>query len=148
MEFLYKLVLFAVFVFCYWWGGRRNKWVRQWLGNSILSVGLIGLAVWQQYEWLSYVGALTIFGGLQIPYGKNYTHDTLEGKLFWRLLRGSVIGLGGGLFLCGAHHCALAVPHFLLASIPTTYLGVWNPLEAEKEEVSIALLFISLLLFS
>ena len=125
--------LVPILAFCYWWGGRRDKWVRRFLGT-----GLLVLVAWLFLPWQSALRAslctTSYLVGTVIGYGEN---SVLVKWLKNRVLVFGVVGSvhASGLLILGQYVLALVLPVVFMASGAASLR--WNKYEQSLNEIII-----------
>ena len=122
----------------YWLGGRRDKYLRRFLGSFVLAatVNLISLFMGHWTPWL-----IAIWPLITIGYHMGYGGDELMVKIKRRFIYASMV------VVCGVLYCAFVstscvwvfIPHFLIAMF-SVYLGIKNPIYAAAEEFFVSMM--------
>ena len=130
-----KLIPTIVFALVYVIGGRRDKWIRRWIGGTFVIVSCLF------FSWIggklsfSSLSLFSLYLGLLLGYGGG----SFLSRLFRRLAFGTVLGLCG-LFIGVSYHVFwLGVFQMLLAIQSSVLLGLTNPDDAVDEEALIAI---------
>lgn len=152
-----KFFAIVQFVLFYQGGGQGHKWMKKWLGPSLLA------ALTLLVEFLIHkLGILTAVGSLLylaaangFSYGDKYTHDKVGLKIMFRGLCGLSYGVCALLVSLGTGHWVLGTVQLLLATSASILFGVLNPFPASwgnwatrVEDICIALIgYVSLLMW-
>jgi hypothetical protein len=124
-----KIAAFAQFVFFYQEGGQGHKWMRSWLGPSVLA-GLLLLIqiIDHRFSLLAALGALLYIAAANgFAYGEKFTHNKTSLKILFRGLCGASYGLCGLLIGIGGHQVFIGLLQLTQAIIGSIALGVFNP---------------------
>ena len=138
-EALFTLSLFA---FLYSLGGRKEKWLRRFLGSTLFCLGC-NLIAFQSNIWSIWMlgGFVTYPIALSLGYGGNTTAT----KLFRRTLYGLALGLASIPFLI--HQPSMILFQTLLSMSISIWWGIKNPTSAVGEEGAIGALSVILIPF-
>ena len=131
-----KLLIVVVFATLYSWGGMEFKWLRRFLAPTILTAGMFYFTM----DWKSLVGLPLMFGSLSLGYGADETWIKIIKRWLFGLANGSTTSTYNILY----KRWLLVFTQIALCTSLIIILGVWNPLIARAEELTIGV-FISIL---
>ena len=132
-----KMLLLTGFVSIYVIGGRTHKWIRRWVGGTLIIIGInIIMALKGNWSFAHSAASLSVYLGLIAGYGAT----TLSGRISARFIYGLLAGLAGiGPAWIGETWMVLPI-HFLFCIAGSVYLGTINPFgNAVDEEGAISL---------
>lgn len=133
----FKLQFIVAFAMLYVMGGRKHKWLRRWVGGTVLALSvLIFGAIHNSLNWGVILSTPLIYVGLALGYGGDHFWEKFLRRAFYGLmfsLPAFAISISIGRPMLGLFQIALSV----LCSL---YLGLINPTEAVDEEAFLAVL--------
>ena len=141
-----SLVSLAIGSWLYMLGGRKDKWLRRFIGSLVITgtAMIMSLLMGKFSPWLL-ISYPIVMGGMTLGYGAN--------EPFQKVLKRGLFALGvisGGFVYClvfGGNAWWILIPHVGVAAW-SIYLGVKNPLHAAAEETFIcALLNLGLMMY-
>lgn len=137
-----KVLAIAVFALCYWWGGRKQKWVRRYLGAFLFGGVVIVFSVVQQsFSWWLCAYPFCLSLALTLGYGG----DAVREKIRRRFIYGLVVGLSAAPVAIVNGAWLLWGCQIVLCILASVMLGFFNPFfSAVDEENVIAVLMVCL----
>lgn len=140
-----KMLIIFLFAVVYIIGGRGPKWMRRWIGGTILAVGLNVIAlIIHKWNLILGLSSFAIYGALTLGYGGDTFCIKVRRRLYYSL------AFCGYTLLIGfiTHRFAMAGFQCVITIATNLYLGLTNPTpSAVDEESIIAINSISLIPF-
>lgn len=134
------VAILALALTCWCWmrGGRSDKWIRRYIGGSVLSLTAIGLlnSMSHYSHWLWLLVPITI-ASFSMGYGGDYHNEKIERRILFatcNLISGALL-----VILLGGNAIWLFMVHMMMAYL-TVYFAVKNPIHAAAEEVLVCLM--------
>lgn len=139
-----KVIVVAGFAFLYSSGGINGKWKRRFLGPTLLTIAVVGLALWQgTFSWYYLISFPLLVGALTLPYGGDSTHEKVIKRAVYALaLCVAVLPIA---FV--SEQWILYWLHCFMTIIVIIVLGVLNPVIARFEETLIGVFIVLLPIF-
>ena len=140
-----RMLVLTAFSTCYVIGGRSQKWIRRFVGGSIIGCSCVAISMWtgsyNPWIWLTvpaYVAALTM----------GYGGDDLQTKAYRRFLYGLAVGSVSLIIAAPTGLWVLSFFQIFIAVVSSVFLGLLNPAkDAVKEEGLIATLSVAIAIF-
>jgi|SRR3990167_11255758 len=132
MPLFKSLLLIVPFVICYFLGGQGPKFMRRWIGPSVLAAVIVLF----QMNLVALLALLYLAAANGFSYGIKYTHDRAGLKILFRGLCGASYGLVGLIVGILAGHPWLGALQLLLATSGSILFGVLNPFKFIHDDKS------------
>ena len=127
------LFVLAIYATLWMMGGRRDKWLRRFVGSSIMAVGVnVACVIMGIWEWYVLLLVATTIGGSCLGYGGKTFGEKLVRRLVFCL--GNVSGAIIFLIMFKGAAINVFLPHMWVALV-SVYFGLKNPIHAAAEEV-------------
>lgn len=139
-----NLVALAIAAMAYMCGGRKNKWIRRYIGSFIIALA-INLTTVYFDKWSAWL--LLLYPALILQFSMGYGVSGAMPKWIKRMII-SIVSILTGVFLCyilGGGYWLLIV--HAIVGLSTVFFSSKNPIFAAAEEPLICVLNNLLLLF-
>lgn len=122
----------------YFLGGRKDKWLRRFLGSAILTLTLLIVSYFLKvFSWWLLLTYVPITLGYCLPYGAELFWSKVGKRTIYALC---VISSGLICAIVFGGNAWFILPLHIGVGLFTVYLGVTNPIHAASEEFFASLL--------